>query len=121
MLGVRLGKHHQLNVSRVTLKGIEGVYQIFNFIFGERHAERCIGIGNSSSALAQHVNKGKLRRFGRIKQEVHFGRRNDFFGHAIMNQIIEFSNRVRFQPITNAALDPSNLVETTYSGDVSRL
>ena len=43
VLGVGLGKHHQLNVAGVTPQFVEGVYQVINFIFCQRQPQRLVG------------------------------------------------------------------------------
>ena len=84
---IGLRKHHQFNVSRITLKLFEGVCQVGDFIVGKRQSHVRIGFFKRLTALSQ-----KRHRFHRTTLQIYKEvlnrkiRRHRGFRHAVVKQ-----------------------------------
>ena len=84
---IGLRKHHQFNVSRITLKFFEGVCQVGDFIVGKRQSHVRIGFFKRLTALSQ-----KRHRFHRTPLQIYKEvlnrkiRRHRGFRHAVVKE-----------------------------------
>src|SRR5690606_41208294 len=59
VLGIGLGKHHQLHVGGVAAEGAEAVVVVVDLVVGEGEAEAGVGLHQGRATAADHIHPGE--------------------------------------------------------------
>ena len=98
VLRVGLRKHHQLNVAGVAAQSVEGLDEVFNFVFRQCQAPLLVGALQRGCAACQHVHKLHglgVQRGEQLQRFVAAGHHR--FGHAVMQQRCNLADVLRAQ------------------------
>ncbi len=125
VLGVRLGKHVELDVVGIATQPGEVGHQVIYFVIGQGQTQGHVGLFQGGATTTQHIYLGKGARLVVSKQGrglVHLGK--DHFHHAIVQQGRDLATLGHAQltlglhVIGNAALQPLDLFQAAVVGDV---
>ncbi len=85
VLGVGLGKHHQLDIAGVTLQGSKALDQIIDLVISQRQPQAVVSLGQGGTPACQHVHP--LKRLGLRMREQASGSVQIvqcYLGHAVV-------------------------------------
>ncbi|RMS46944.1 hypothetical protein ALP71_02843, partial [Pseudomonas coronafaciens pv. garcae] len=126
MLGVRLGKHHQLDVMRVALQAIEAGDQVIDFIFGKGQAQFDVGLLQRSTTASQNVHSGQRLWLSVTEQTRGLVVITQYqLRHAVVQAVgdgLSFCfTELAFYIEGNPALDALNFAQTAVASDIAGL
>ena len=128
VLGVGLGKHHQLDIVGVAPHRLEVLHQIVDLILCQCQPQLTIGLLQRRASTTQHIDTHQWCRFSSGEECLRlFGRLQYRLGHAVMDhgeQLyfgIAIQRSINLDPPENATFDPVNLLKPTVISDIGRL
>ncbi len=126
VLGVCLGKHHQLDVVRVAPETVEAGDQVIDFIFSEGQAQFDVGFFQRRATATQNVHRGQ--RFGLGVAEQASGLlviAQHQLRHAVVQAVGDCLSlgltELTFYIEGNPALDALDFRQAAIAGDVAGL
>ena len=126
VLGVGLGKHHQLDVVGVAPQVIEALHQVVDFVFGQGQAQLGVGLFQSRSATTEYVHGGQRFGFGMAEQRTGlFQLGQHQLGHAVVQYGRDLGSLLVAQlarhVVGDAALQALDLGQAAVIGDIGGL
>ena len=133
VLAVGLGEHHQLDVGGVAPQVAEGLGQVFDFVVGQRQAQRGVGLDQRLGAARLHGHGAHGLAGQRLEQRLAVEAGVDHgFGHAVMqgggarqHGSVEGLGAQQAalgrDHVAHAALDAAHGVQAAVVGDVGGL
>src|SRR5690554_3008642 len=128
MLRVCLGKHHQLDVRRITLKVGERRYQVIDLVVGQGKAEAPVCLNQSTPATGQHRHPAEGPGLVMTEQQLGATRLMEYFlGHAVMQQGCNFFSLFEAKlaggadVVSDTAFNSANLSQATVASDIGSL
>ncbi len=126
MLGVRLGKHHQLDIHRIAAQALEALHQVIDLIVRQGQAQLPVGHHQRLAATGEDIHAGLRRWLLLLEQTAGLLQlRHHGFHHPIVQQLGD-GRVIRVAKFTVyiercSALQATNLSQTAVAGDIRRL
>ena len=128
VLRVRLGKHHELGIGRITTECTVAGHEVVDFLVGQRQPEVRVGHDERVASLALQWNRAHGDRPVRGEQGFDLpGIDEHGFGHAIEQEpaqrhhVDSVDLAGEPQAVANAPFDPLNRVDVAGRNDIRRL